>query len=66
MTAMMDRSYYRQLRRDGLTVQAAVRGVRQYDMFRSRLASYVAAGDKRSRAAKKGWKTRRANLKKGL
>lgn len=62
--------YYRQFRdhqmktngggaADGLHAYAAYMSARRHIAFRSDLSRIVADGNKRSAAAKKGWKTRR-------
>lgn len=52
---------YRQSRANGAGVQAAVLNVRRHWAFIKTLSADVKAAKKRTRAAKKGWKTRRAN-----
>ena len=63
MTQMQDRGYYRELRSKGYGVADAVRTVRRHDFFLKDLSARVKLDKKRTKAAKKGWKTRRANQK---
>jgi multidrug resistance efflux pump len=63
MTPIQDRSYYQKLRASDYGVADAVRTVRRHDHFVKDLRARVAQDKKRSKAAKKGWKTRRANHK---
>ncbi len=63
LTQMLDRPYYRELRAKGYGVRAAVMAVRRHDHFRKELSARVKLDKKRTRSAKKGWKTRRANQK---
>jgi hypothetical protein len=58
---MYHRPYYRELRRKGYGVSDAVNTVRRQDNFLARCNRDAAAWQKRTKAAKKGWKTRRAN-----
>lgn len=62
-TNMQDRSYYRELRAKGYGVLDAVLSVRRHDNFYKRIQRDAAAWEKRRKAAKKGWKTRRANAR---
>ncbi len=62
-TPMKDRDYYRKLRAQGYGVSDAVNTVRRHDYFRKTLSATVKLNNKRTKAAKKGWKTRRANQK---
>lgn len=52
--------YYRDFRAKGYPALAAWNSARSFVAFRARLSADVKAANKRSRAAKKGWKTRRA------
>lgn len=54
-------SIYVSARRNGSGIADAVAGVRRHWAFMKTLRADVKAADKRRRAAKKGWKTRRAN-----
>jgi hypothetical protein len=60
VTTMLNRPYYRQLRAQGYGVSNAVLTVRRFDYFRKTLTATVKLNAKRTKAAKKGWKTRRA------
>jgi hypothetical protein len=62
-TPMHQRDYYRKLRADGYGVSDAVLTVRRHDYFRKTLSATVKQINKRAKAAKKGWKTRRANAR---
>lgn len=58
---MLNNPYYRELRNHGYGVRNAVMTVRRHEHFRKQLSSRVKLDKKRTLAAKKGWKTRRAN-----
>ena len=52
--------YYRKFRAEGLPAEQAYMDAKRHLNFRKRLAKMVAEGNRRSRAAKKGWKKRKA------
>lgn len=58
---MLGRALYRRLRASGYGVRAAVYSVRRHDSFALRLSADIRAHNKRSKAAKRAWRTRKAN-----
>lgn len=57
--------HYRRLRDHGYTAEAALMGARNHLYFIECLRQQITEEKRRSRAAKKGWKTRRINQTKG-